>query len=45
MPVTVLKVMVCSKNVRVNNIEGIKGVVILVDFVTGYKFCPPMSFC
>jgi len=41
MPVTVLKVMVCLKNVKINN-EGIKGVVILVDSVTGYKFCPPM---
>lgn len=45
MPVTLPKVMVCLKNVRINNNEGIKDVVILVDSVTGYKFCPPLSFC
>lgn len=45
MPVMVMKVMVCLKNVRISNNEGIKGMVILVNSVTGYKFSPPLSFC
>jgi len=45
MAVTVLKVTVCLKNVTINNNVRIMGAVILVDSVTSYKFCPPVSFC